>query len=522
MAGQLRLLIETHDRVGMVHDALHAISDLGLSLTAVEVTPGRIWLKLRGDETTPLSELRAALRSVSGVLAVQRAELLPSEERERRLRAVLDAVSEGILAVDESGIVTTINPIACEILQTSEAEALGRPVGEILSPEVPMLRTLKTGAGYTNREIILRRDRGRSHYLTTGRAILDEDGRTIGAVAAIKNMADVRDLAYSLTAPATITFRDIIGGSPILTNAINLARTVARGGSTILIRGESGTGKELFARAIHSESPRHGKPFVPINCAALPDALLESELFGYEEGAFTGAKRGGKQGLFEFAQDGTVFLDEIGELPAHLQAKLLRVLQENRVRRVGGNEEMPINVRVIAATSRDLEQLVATGDFRADLYYRLNVIPLYLPPLRERPSDIAVLARHFIDQLNPRLGTSISGLGHEAIDRLLAHPWPGNVRELANVIERGMNLAQNGELGAANIVFGRPVALLAQTAPTIATDGVGTLDAAAAAAEREVLARALAEHGSARKAAQALGVSHTTVLKKMRRYGLKP
>jgi transcriptional regulator of aroF, aroG, tyrA and aromatic amino acid transport len=217
-----------------------------------------------------------------------------------------------------------------------------------------------------------------------------------------------------------------------------------------------------------------------------------------------------------------LFLDEVGELPLMLQVKLLRVLQEKEVVRVGGTKPVNVNVRIVAATHRDIAKMVKEGAFREDLFYRLMVIPIHLPPLRERPSDIAVLARHFIDQINPRLGTSISGLGHEAIDRLLAHPWPGNVRELANVIERGMNLAQNGELGPGHIVFGRPVALLAQTAPTIAADGVGTLDAAAAAAEREVLARALAEHGSARKAAQALGVSHTTVLKKMRRYGLKP
>lgn len=515
----------------MVHDVLRVIVDRGLSMSAMEVSPGRIWLKLRHEREFDLASLRAALQRVEGFSAVRTTELLPSEEREQRLQAVLDAVSEGILAVDERGLITTINPIACEILHCREAEALGQAVADILSPDVPMLETLRTGNGYANHEIRLSRGRGGSHYLTSGRPIKDEDGRTVGAVAAIKNMADVRELVYSLTAPAEITFSDIIGASPALANAVNLAKTVARGGSTVLIRGESGTGKELFARAIHSASPRRSKPFVPINCAALPDTLLESELFGYDDGAFTGAKRGGKQGLFEFAQDGTVFLDEVGELPTHLQAKLLRVLQENRVRRLGGREEIPVNVRVIAATSRDLESLIAAGGFRADLYYRLNVIPLYLPPLRERPADIPILCSHFIAQLTRRTGLPVSGIGAAAIERLQAHAWPGNVRELANVLERAINLAQSGEIGPEHIVLGprqsplTPAGNVGQVASprdvVAPPDGDGSLAAATAAAEAQVLAAALTRCGSARAAAKALGVSHTTVLKKMRKYGLK-
>lgn len=517
-----RWIVEAEDRFGMTRDIVNVLTTLGANILAMEVTPGRVGMKITGcrDE----ERLKTSVSQIPGVQAVERVELLDGERREEKMEAVLSSVSEGIIAIDEHGLITTFNPAAEKILQITREQALGSPVGEVLTPEVPMLKTLVDGQGYDNKEIMIRRPQGTSHYITTGRPIKDAKGRTVGAVAAMKAMSDVMELVYSITKPAMITFADIIGESPALRNVVNLAKTVARTPSTVLIRGESGTGKELFARAIHMESPRRNRPFIPVNCAALPDTLLESELFGYEEGAFTGAQKGGKRGLFELARHGTIFLDEIGELSPHLQVKLLRVLQEGKVRRIGGREEVPVDVRVITATNRNLEAMVKSGEFREDLYYRLNVIPLYLPPLRERKEDIPVLAHSFVRKLNQKMGLSIKGFTPEALQKLQEHDWPGNVRELGNVVERAMTLARGEFLHPGDLLLNpremgystsQPAFMGAENTP------FPTLEERVAAVEREALKEALARFKSSRLAGKALGVSHTTILNKMAKYRLK-
>jgi two-component system response regulator PilR (NtrC family) len=234
-------------------------------------------------------------------------------------------------------------------------------------------------------------------------------------------------------------FSNIIGRSEAMLQVFKMIETVARTNSTILLTGESGTGKGLVAQAIHFHSLRREKPFVALNCGALPENLLESELFGHMRGSFTGADSN-KKGLLEVAERGTVFLDEIGEMSAVLQVKLLRVLQERRFRRVGGLEELQADIRVIAATNQDLAKLIADGRFREDLYYRINVIPIALPPLRERREDIPLLAEHFLAKYNEQMGKTISGISHDALDLLLSHDWPGNIRELENVLERAVAL----------------------------------------------------------------------------------
>ena len=278
-----------------------------------------------------------------------------------------------------------------------------------------MIKTLVTGESYDNEEMIINTEKLKSHYITSGRPILDEEGNPIGAVASLKDFENVMELIHIFTQPPMITFDEILGESKEMTRVKQLARIVAKSDSTVLIRGESGTGKELFARSIHMASPRRDKPFVPVNCAALPDTLLESELFGYEEGAFTGAKKGGKQGLFKYADKGTLFLDEIGEMSTHLQVKLLRVLQENKVRRVGADEEIPIDVRIITATNRNLEELIKNGQFREELYYRLNVIPLLIPPLRDRKEDIPILSHAFIKKLSYKMNKKVTNISEEAM-----------------------------------------------------------------------------------------------------------
>ncbi|MCX7779992.1 MAG: sigma 54-interacting transcriptional regulator [Negativicutes bacterium] len=312
------------------------------------------------------------------------------------------------------------------------------------------------------------------------------------------------------------TFNEILYVSTVMNRVVTMAKTIASGDSTVLIRGETGTGKELFARAIHAQSARAAASFVPINCAAIPDTLLESELFGYEQGAFTGAAKGGKSGLFEIANQGTIFFDEIAELSFPLQAKLLRVLQDGKLRRVGGSREIAVNVRVLAATNRNLEDMIAAGRFREDLYYRLNVIPLFIPPLRSRPEDIPLLAQWFIRRFALRLRKPVIALNEIALYKLVHYSWPGNVRELENVIERAINLADGATITADHIVFDHDY----MPQPLPKTLPSRPLDEIVAEVEKDVLTKAICHCRSSRQLGAALGLSHTAVIKKLKKYGL--
>ncbi|NLM44124.1 MAG: sigma 54-interacting transcriptional regulator, partial [Clostridiales bacterium] len=241
----------------------------------------------------------------------------------------------------------------------------------------------------------------------------------------------------------SINLDAIKGKSPAIEALKKKVRKIANSTSTVLITGETGTGKGLLAKAIHAESVRCNNPFVMVNCTSIPENLFESELFGYEEGAFTGAKKGGKPGKFDLAQKGTIFLDEIGEMPLAMQAKLLKVLQEYSIERVGGITSIPVDVRVIAATNKDLDVLIKEKKFREDLYYRLNVIPIYLPPLRERKEDIEILAKEFLDKYNKKLNKNVLGFSYEVMNFFMSYSWPGNIRELENIVEYAVNMSDD-------------------------------------------------------------------------------
>ncbi|NLO26127.1 MAG: sigma 54-interacting transcriptional regulator [Clostridiales bacterium] len=504
----------------MTLDVLRVVYRHNVNIAAMEVSPGRIHLKIHPCSGKVLEHLLAGISNLEGVIDKREIKLMPHEERERQLKAVMDSVDEGIVAVDSQGKINIFNPSAEKILKFKAEEVMGRPVSEVLSPDIPMMISLGTGEGYDNEEIMLRTERGVSHYITTGRPIKDENNRIVGAVALIKDINRVLDLVYSMTSSPDITFDDILGVSEGMEYAKNVARMVAVSSSTVLIRGESGTGKELFARSIHRASRRKDRHFVPVNCGALPDTLLESELFGYEEGAFTGARKGGKQGLFRFADGGTLFLDEIGELSPHLQVKLLRVLQEGKVRRIGGAEEIRVDVRVVAATSRNLEEMLEQGLFRDDLYYRLNVVPLFVPPLRRRKEDIPILVEHFINQVSVNMGKSIKGITRQALEKLTAHHWPGNVRELSNVIERAINLVHGGYIEEKHIVL--DTRLTGQNGYEGVLEYGKGLREILGETERRILTEAVKRLGSSRKVGAALGISHTAVIKKMKKYNIKP
>lgn len=321
-------------------------------------------------------------------------------------------------------------------------------------------------------------------------------------------------------------FKNIIGTSKAIERVKNMTLTIAKSNSTVLLRGESGTGKEVFAKAIHDISPRCNKNFIAINCAALPETLLESELFGYEPGSFTGAMIGGKDGIIKEASEGTLFLDEIGEMPMFIQAKLLRVIQEGKIRKIGSNKEEAIDVRIIAATNKDLEDMIKKNTFREDLYYRLNVVPMYIPTLKERLEDIPLFVQFFIDKLNYKLNKNIKGADVEFISELMKYNWPGNVRELQNVIERAMNLCK-GDILTAEDIFINFKNDIYNYAPKEIVDKKSdeylqlSLKDIMEKCEKEIIQNAIDRYKSYRKAARVLKVSHTTIMNKIHKYNIK-
>lgn len=318
------------------------------------------------------------------------------------------------------------------------------------------------------------------------------------------------------------SFSNIIAKSPQFTGVFDIIKRLSAYTTTVLITGESGTGKELIARAIHEHSPRRGKPFIAINCGAIPETLMESELFGHKKGAFTDASRD-KKGLFEEASGGTLFLDEVGDLPLHLQVKLLRALQEQTIRRVGDENDIAIDVRIISATLRDLDQEVALGQFRDDLLYRLNVISIHLPPLRERPEDIPVLIEHFLKKHSKRLGIAHKRLPPEILKTLVEYPWPGNARELENCLERALVLSDGDCIESSalpHLVASSP----APHSPSVHSDPSSTLSIKEHTARLEIdlITKALAQtSGNKTQAAKVLEISHRTLLYKLKEYGIE-
>lgn len=511
----MRFKIPNIDRVGLVLDISRILADQQINILSMELKLHVVFLEIEPPAAAALETAIAALRNTPGILDVLPIDLMPHQAKAEELKAVLSSVSEGILAIDQDARITQYNPAAQAILRIPMAQAIGRCLIDVFPGDIALHNALRSGDTFNHREIVI--DSTGGHALISGRPVIDQGGHTIGAVAILRNINDVRELVHQLTGQLALTFDEIIHASPVMDAVVRAAKLYARNDSTILLRGETGTGKELFARAIHSASPRHDKAFVPINCAAIPDTLLESELFGYEDGTFTGGAKGGKPGLFEFAAGGTVFLDEIGEISSHLQAKLLRVLQERKVRRLGGSREVEIDVRILAATNRNLEMMLAEGRFREDLYYRLNVIPLFIPPLRERSTDITLLANFFLQRLASKSQQPLAALSANALDKLTAYSWPGNIRELENILERAISLTPGSILLAEHILLHPQQPHI----PAMPVHGPGrTLAEIIDAAEKEALEQLLPLARSSRRLGTMLGLSHTAVLKKLRKHGL--
>ncbi len=427
--------------------------------------------------------------------------------------AILDSINEGVFTVDLQWRVTAFNRAAERITGVPRSQAIGRPCCEVFRASIcesacALKQTLTSGRPVVNATAHIVGHAGQRTPIRISTALLkDEAGTVIGGVETFQDLSQIEQLQKELT--ARYSFEDIVGRSAAMRELFSLLPQVADSDSTVLVEGPSGTGKELVARAIHNLSPRKWKRFVALNCGALPDTLLESELFGHKAGAFTDARKD-KPGRFALADGGTIFLDEIGDISPAMQVRLLRVLQERHIEPLGSIEPVPVDVRVLAATNRDLAKLVRTGTFREDLYYRVRVVQLKLPALRQRREDIPLLIDHLVGRFNRLQGKDLAGVSDEVMARLMEYEFPGNVRELENILEQAFVLCRGGLIELHHL----PPELRAErgrrTAAPVSPRSLVSM-------ERILLTDALARHrGNRKRAARELGINPSTLYRKLR------
>ena len=522
-------------------------SALGATVHQVRLSAPLVDALLTGEETVerPLgnsaitmicSPVRVDGRRVGSVAALRDRSALEKALAELRsvrhladtLDAVVEHAYEGVIVVDERGIITLFNKAYEEFLGVKRENLIGRHVTDCI-PNTRMHIVVQTGLPE-----IGERQRIKDEETVVSRIPIVKDGRIVGAVGKVlfRDVGELRSLADRLSAAerraqfyeqelkrlggiSKHTLDDMLGHSKAISAVKRLASRVAQGKSTILIRGESGTGKEILAHAVHNASPRSEAPFISVNCAAIPRDLLEAEFFGHEKGAFTGALSS-KAGRFEQADGGTIFLDEIGDMPMEMQAKILRVLQEREFQRVGGQSTVSVDIRIMAATNKDLEQMVKEGAFREDLYYRLNVVTLTIPPLRERLADVPELVQHFMASTCRELRIPCKPMSSNAVEILQQYDWPGNVRQLQNVVEFLANTVESDTIMPQHLPLSvRMHAHEPQPAQC------SLLAALVEDVEREAIRNALrATDGNKRQAARRLGVQRSSLYAKLRKYGI--
>ena len=432
---------------------------------------------------------------------------------------ILESISDGVFTVDHEWRITSFNRAAEVITGIPREQAVGKHCWDIFrsnmcEKDCALRRTMKHGKSFMDTATYIITSEGHRVPVVVSTSLLkDTQGEVLGGVETFRDMSLVEELRKELEGRFQVG--DIVSRNPGMHKIFRILPQVAESDSTVLIQGETGTGKELLARAIHELSLRRKKPFVPVNCGAFPDTLLESELFGYKKGAFTDATRD-KPGYFAKAEGGTVLLDEIGDLSPAFQVRLLRVLQDRTYQPLGATEPLQANVRILAATNRDLTNLVKEGVFREDLFYRLNVIRLELPPLRERKEDIPMLVKHLMGRLNRLRGKSVKGISQEALSLLMFHGYPGNVRELENIIEHAFVLCPEGQIETHclpdNLRVSRPLSV-----------GRGKMDVTLKSAEAQLILDTLEQNGYNRvAAARHLGIHKSTLFRKMKALGMKP
>ncbi|MCC4118474.1 sigma 54-interacting transcriptional regulator [Aromatoleum toluclasticum] len=478
-------------------------------------------LTLTGETTSAhLHTLGMVISAAEAIQNTLREQEIALQKRgaDAMLSSVLTSLAEAIVTIDASGTVTHINPAACKAFGVAPDETIDRSLAALF-PDAPEVRAVldRDVAGATF-EVTTERLGARAHFVVAP-LVMESEGAVQGAILTVRERRHyLNEVRGASGLNATFTFDDIVGRSPALLNPLDLARTAARQNVRVLILGETGTGKELFAQAIHNFSPRRHGPFVALNCAAIPRELMESEMFGYRSGAFTGSRKGGQVGKLELADGGTLFLDEINQMPLDLQAKLLRALQEGTITRLGDSKPIRVDVRVIAAANEDLYAKSCVGEFRQDLYFRLSVVELMLPPLRERPEDIALLAQSLLDKLARKLEKPGLTLSSGAIDCLRQYPWPGNVRELENVLEMATILCEGTRLEACHVT--RRMRSLRTPEPAQLAQS-SSPESSVREVELELIRRAVQEyHGNVAEAARKLGLSRSTVYRRMQQHGL--
>ncbi|AVQ45560.1 sigma-54 interaction domain-containing protein [Clostridium botulinum] len=456
----------------------------------------------------------AAVKSIENQLEAEKSqnELFKTYQY---LNKVIDSINSGIFAVDTNGLIKAINNSACVMLNIKKENIINESVQNILCNWEYILDTLNSGKKYENKEIIYSNINKKKRFNLTAYSIRNKDGIITGVVVMFKDMMNVYNLVNKYTGMiATYTFDDIVGKSEKFIKVMRQAKKISNSPSTVLIQGESGTGKELIAHSIHNNSNRKNNSFVAINCGAIPKSLIESELFGYEEGAFTGAKRGGYAGKFELASGGTLFLDEIGEMPLDMQVNLLRVLQEGFFTRIGGNRYINIDVRIIAATNKDLKVEVKKGTFREDLYYRLSVIPICVPPLRERPEDIEILIEHFLNTKSIKLNKPIPNIESDLYEELINYSWPGNVREIENCIENIVNMDGNASLNFETKFFDKQQQNLNRNNLELELCSLAQL-------EKKAIINCIQKcNGNITRVSKILGINRSTLYSKIKKYNI--
>lgn len=452
---------------------------------------------------------------------------LVSEKNEKEiLNTIFETAYDGLIVIDAEGYITMMSDAYKKFLGVEEEEIVGKHVTKVIE-NTRMHIVAKTGIAE-----IAELHKIKDNYMVASRFPVFKDGVVTSVVGKVmfRNVEELQEI-YKKTAKmeeqlenykkelnklnrAKYNFKDIKGTSKSIRSVIKTAKKSAHTDSSILITGESGTGKELFAHSIHNSSLRKEMPFIKVNCAAIPEDLLESELFGYEQGAFTGAKKGGKIGKFEVADKGTIFLDEIGDMSLHMQAKLLRVIQERELEKIGSNNPKSVDVRIIAATNRNLKKMIEEKKFRLDLYYRLNVVNLKIPPLRDRVEDIEVLCKNFIDKYSIRYLKRVDGIEQSALSKLKKYSWPGNIRELENIIERAINIMDESKVIKRNHL---PIDI----SEVLDKEQIGTLNETMEAFERKTIEKCLdAVNYNKSEAARILDISRTALYKKIYKYKL--
>jgi len=513
----MRICLKFSDRVGLGEELLTVFARRRLNVKAIDVDAPNLYIDVPELVPECFDDLRRSILLVDGVSGAYVADMLPSVRRRLYLDTLLTGMPDPILAVDSAGTVLIANAAAAAVVGVGEAALTGIQFGELFNDRALQDELLTAAFRIPLREVSLH---GES-FLLDVKPLADAEGLggAPGGIVTLHAPSRMGQRLCALQHGGGRSFDNIIGESAPMRDLKARAVRVAAVDAPLLILGETGTGKELIALACHAASSRAQAPFLALNCAAMPENLAESELFGYAPGAFSGAQRGGKPGLLELADHGTVFLDEIGEMSPYLQAKLLRFLNDGTYRRVGGDREMRVDVRIISATHRDLEQMVEERSFRADLFYRLNVLSLKVPPLRSRGEDILLLARHTIERASAQVRKLPCRLSASAAKALMGASWPGNVRQLQNVIFRAVTMSDSTVLDAADLELAGSCVSPDSVLPT--GFDVGTWEEAMGRYEKGLLLALYPHFPSSRKLAAHLRTSHTMIAGKLRKHNIR-